>query len=409
MKFKILKKSKKSRARLGVIETKNGVLHTPAFFPVATKACLKTLDSTDIANIGFEGVLCNTYHLMLQPGSEIIKKHGGLHEFMNFKGVIATDSGGFQVFSLGKGLSQGVGKVVGKVMNKTDREKVKQPSLVHPVKCHKVAISPKAKLFNRVKIRDNGVYFQSHLDGSAHFLSPKKSIKIQQKLGADIIFTFDECSSPLDSKKQIQKAMERTHKWAEECLTAFKDKKPSVNKQQGLFGIVQGGKYKDLRQKSAEVIGGMGFDGFGIGGSFGEAYGDLKKNMLKVLDWTIPLLPEEKPRHLLGIGYLADFEKTIKKGIDLFDCVHPTRMARHGVAFTSQGKLNLQKAIFLKDKLPLNKKCGCSVCQNYSRSYITHLFRAGEITAMRLLTIHNLWFFKSFMENIREQIKQGKI
>jgi len=389
MKFKVLKKSKKSRARLGVIETKNGVMETPAFFPVATKACLKTLDSTDLANIGFEGVLCNTYHLMLQPTSAVIKKHGGLHKFMNYNGVIATDSGGFQVFSLGKGLSQGVGKVVGKVANKKEREKVKQPSLV--------------------KIRENGVYFQSHIDGSTHFLTPEKSIKIQQELGADIIFAFDECSSPLDNKKQTKRAMERTHTWAQKCLIAFKDKKASVNKRQGLFGIVQGGKYKDLRQKSAGVIGKMDFDGFGIGGSFGEAYGDLKKNMLNVLDYTIPLLHEEKPRHLLGIGYLEDFEKTIKKGIDLFDCVHPTRMARHGVAFTSQGKLNLQKSIFLKDKLPLDKKCSCSTCQNYSRAYITHLFRTGEITAMRLLTIHNLWFFKTFMKNIRKKIKQDKL
>ena len=389
MKFKILKKSKKSKARLGVIKTKNGVLHTPAFFPVATKACIKTLDSADIKNIGFEGILANTYHLMLQPGSEIIKKQGGLHKFMNFKGVIATDSGGFQVFSLGKCLEQGVGKIVGK----TRIEKPKQPSLV--------------------KIRDEGVWFKSHIDGKEYFLSPEKSMKIQQELGADIIFAFDEPASPLDNQKQTEKSMNRTHDWAERCLKQFKknsskrDDRPILN--QGLFGIVQGGKYKKLREKSARFIGGLDFDGFGIGGSYSNAYGDSKKNMLRVLDITIPLLPEEKPRHLLGIGYLEDLEITIKKGIDLFDCVHPTRMARHGIAFTSQGKLNMRKAIFLKDKTPLDKKCSCSVCQNYSRGYICHLFRTKEITAMRLLTIHNLCFFKNYMENVRTRLAAGTL
>jgi len=382
MKFKVLKKSKKSRARLGVIKTKNGVMHTPAFFPVATKACIKTLDNADIKNIGFEGVLANTYHLMLHPSSDLIKKQGGLHKFMNFKGVIATDSGGFQVFSLGKGLAQGIGKVVGKKQEKTERASL-------------------------VKIRDEGVWFRSHLDGKEWFLSPEKSMKIQQELGADIIFAFDEPASPLDNQKQTEKSMNRTHDWAERCLKALKNG-TSANKQ-GLFGIVQGGKYKKLRQKSAKFIAGLDFDGFGIGGSYSNAYGDSKKSMLRVLDITIPLLPEEKPRHLLGIGYLEDLEITIKKGIDLFDCVHPTRMARHGIAFTSQGKLNMQKAIFLKDKAPLDKKCSCSTCQNYSKGYICHLFRAKEITAMRLLTIHNLCFFKDFMENVRKKIESGKL
>ncbi|NQU82349.1 MAG: tRNA guanosine(34) transglycosylase Tgt [Parcubacteria group bacterium] len=386
--FKILKKSTKSRARLGVIKTKHGVMKTPALFPVATKAVVKTLDSEDIRKIGFEGVLANTYHLMLQPGSDLIKKQGGLHKFMNFNGVIATDSGGFQVFSLGKGLTQSVGKL-GTGRGQGCPCPLPVPSLV--------------------KIREEGVWFRSHLDGSEHFLSPEKSMKIQQELGADIIFAFDECSSPLDDKKQTEKAMQRTHNWAERCIKAFKDKTSAVNKQQWLFGIVQGGKYKKFREKSAKFIGELDFDGFGIGGSFGEAYGDLKKNMLKVLDITIPLLPEEKPRHLLGIGYLEDLELTIKKGIDLFDCVHPTRMARHGIAFTSQGKLSISKAIFLKDKDPIDKKCSCPTCQNYSRAYICHLFRAKEITAMRLLTIHNLFFIKNFIENIRERIQQDKI
>lgn len=381
MKFKVLKKSKKSLARLGVIETANGVMKTPAFFPVATKAVIKTLDSADIKNIGFEGVLANTYHLMLQPGSEIIKKQGGLHKFMNFKGIIATDSGGFQVFSLGRGLQHKTGKIVTKTM----------PVLQKSTK----------KTF--VKITSRGVYFKSHIDGSLHFLSPEKSIKIQQELGADIIFTFDECTSPMDDYAYIKEAMERTHKWALRCLKAH------TKKNQWLFGIIQGGEYKELRQESAKFMSEQNFDGFGIGGSFGKSYGDSKKNMLKALGWTIPLLPDNKPRHMLGIGYLDDFEACIKKGIDLFDCVYPTRMARHGTAFTARGTLNLQKAIFLKDKAPLDKKCSCSTCQNYSRAYISHLFRAKEITAMRLLTIHNLSFFKDFMENIRKKIKLGKL
>lgn len=375
MKFKILKKSKKSRARLGIIKTRNGVLHTPAFFPVATKAALKTLSSEEIDS---ECVLCNTYHLMLRPGSNIISKMGGLHKFMNFKGVIATDSGGFQVFSLGKGLEHGVGKIA-KIFPGDVVKRSHKPSLV--------------------KMREKGVYFKSHIDGTEWFLSPEKSIKIQQELGADIIFTLDECTSPLDSEEYTKRAMERTHRWAVRCL------KTHTKKNQWLFGIIQGGEYKKLRLESAKVIGSLNFDGFGIGGSLGKT----KKKMFDILDWTIPLLPEEKPRHLLGIGYIEDLEKSIIKGIDLFDCVYPTRIARHGSALTSSGILNMNKIEFLKDKEPLDKECNCSTCSNYTRSYITHLFRSKEITGMKLLTVHNLYFIKKHIEKIREKIKKGLI
>lgn len=368
MKFRILKKSKKSRARLGVIETKHGVLHTPAFFPVSTQATVKTLDSEDIERIGFEGILCNTYHLMLRPGSKIISQMGGLHKFMNFKGIIATDSGGFQVFSLGKGLKQGIGKIA-KIFPGKEKKKETRPSLV--------------------KIREKGVYFKSHLDGKTCFLSPEKSIQIQEELGSDIMFALDECTSPLDSFKYTKKAMERTHRWAERCLG---------KRKKALFGIVQGGLCKSLRMKSAQTIGKMDFDGFGIGGSLGKT----KKRMFEILDWVIPLLPEEKPRHLLGIGYLEDFEKAIKKGVDLFDCVYPTRIARHGVALTSQGNLNLFRTCFLKDNSALDKKCSCSVCKNYKRSYLSHLLRTGEMTGMRLLTLHNLCFVKEYIERIKQ-------
>lgn len=394
MTFKIIKKSKKTRARLGVIETKNGVLQTPAFFPVATLANLKTLDSTDLKNLGFEGILCNTYHLMLKPGSDVVAKMGGLHSFMNFKGVIATDSGGFQVFSLGSGLEHGVGKIA----------KIFPGNRKEPNRNGLGSFLPKKSL---LKIREEGVYFNNHLSGEELFLSPEKSIQIQQQLGADIIFAFDECTSPLHSKDYTEQAMERTHRWAVRCLEAancpklkIKSQKSKI-KEQGLMGIVQGGEYRDLRERSAKFIGNLPFFGFGIGGSLGKT----KNTMHEILAWAIPLLPEEKPKHLLGIGHLDDFEKAIQQGIDLFDCVYPTRVARHGLAILGKNQtINLQKSIFLKDKNPLLKGCCCPTCQNYPRSYVAHLIRAKEITGMRLLTIHNLWFFQQFLAKIREKL-----
>ncbi|MDP2950812.1 MAG: tRNA guanosine(34) transglycosylase Tgt [bacterium] len=401
MAFKVLQKSKKSRARLGVIKTPNGVLHTPAFFPVATLANLKTLDSTDLKNLGLEGVLCNTYHLMLKPGSKIVQKMGGLHKFMNFKGIIATDSGGFQVFSLGSGLEHGVGKIAKIFPGQAKAEKTanwKELSSFFEGRGRKKSL---------LKIREEGVYFQNHLSGEELFLSPEKSIQTQQELGADIIFAFDECTSPLHDKDYTKLAMERTHRWATRCLQQqqMAKSKEQMAKQM-LFGIVQGGEYKDLREKSAEFIGSLDFDGFGIGGSLGKT----KNTMHQILDWTIPPLPEDKPRHLLGIGHLEDFEKAIKKGVDLFDCVYPTRVARHGLAILSKTQsINLQKSSFLQDKNPLLKGCLCPTCQNYSRAYICHLIRAKEITGMRLLTLHNLWFFQQFLANIRDKLAQGTL
>ncbi|NQV00816.1 MAG: tRNA guanosine(34) transglycosylase Tgt, partial [Parcubacteria group bacterium] len=257
--FKILKKSKKSNARLGLIQTPHGVIHTPAFYPVATKATVKCLSPKEVKEIGFEAVLSNTYHLYLRPGHQIIKKMGGLHKFMNWPGPIATDSGGFQVFSLGFGLEHGVGKISGFFPG--NNKKPEKP--VRP------------KLF---KVNQKGVEFKSHIDGSKHFLTPEKSIQIQEALGADIIFAFDECTSPLSDKAYTKKALERTHDWAKQCLKYY-------NKDQALFGIVQGGMYKDLRTKSAKFIGKLPFAGFGIGGSLGKS----KDDMHKILKWTIPL------------------------------------------------------------------------------------------------------------------------
>jgi queuine tRNA-ribosyltransferase/7-cyano-7-deazaguanine tRNA-ribosyltransferase len=292
-----------------------------------------------------------------------------------------TDSGGFQVFSLGFGKDQNVGKLL-KYFPEKEQEVIKRQK------------QPK-----EIKITPNGVWFKSPLDGSKLFLGPKESIKIQEKLGADIIFAFDECTSPLASKEYVKDSLKRTHRWAEICL-----KIKSKNKQ-SLFGIVQGSHFKDLREESSKFINSLGFDGFGIGGDLGKD----KKTMYKILNWVAPNLEEKKPRHLLGIGHLEDIEEIIKAGIDTFDCTIPTHYARRGIAFVSKGKLNLNKSKFLKDKKSLDSKCSCFVCQNYKRNYISHLIKAKEITGMKLLTFHNLYFFNSFVENIRNKIKNNKI
>ena len=378
--FKILKKSKRTKARLGLLKTKHGVIETPCLVPVATQAVVKTLTSEEVKETKSQILICNTYHLHLKPGEDLIRKAGGLHQFMNWPGPLMTDSGGFQVFSLGFGKDYGIGKIL-KEKNTGEIEYGQQPKLL--------------------KITQDGVYFRSFLDGKKIFLGPKESIKIQEKLGADIIFAFDECTSPIANYRYTKKSLERTHKWAIQCLKA----KSTKRKAQSLFGIVQGGRFKDLRVESARFIGNLPFDGFGIGGEFG----DDKKKMLAMLNWVIRELPHGKPRHLLGIGYLEDIPKIIERGVDLFDCNVPTHYARRGIAFVSSGKLDLGQAKFLKDNNSLDKKCSCFVCQNYKRNYICHLFRAKEITALKLLTFHNLYFFNNFVEKIREKIKQGKM
>ena len=377
--FKIIKKSNKSKARLGLIKTPHGQITTPAFFPVATQATIKTLSPADLKEIGFPALLCNTYHLYLRPGHKIIQKLGGLHQFMNWSGPIITDSGGFQVFSLGFGLEHGVGKIAGSFPGQNE-----QP--INPVK-------PKL-----VKIDDGGAEFKSHLDGSKHYLTPQKSIQIQEALGADIILAFDECTSPLATKQYTQRAMERTHRWAKICLKIKK------RKDQSLFGIIQGGQWKDLRIKSAQFISQLPFDGLAVGGSLGKT----KKDMFKILDWVIPEMPEEKPRHLLGIGHPEDLNKAIKKGIDLFDCVYPTRLARHGTLLTPKGELNILNSSFRQDKKPITKNCACYTCQNFSRAYLRHLFKTKEMLGPRLATFHNLWFIHQLIKKIREDIRDDK-
>ena len=389
IKFQILQKSKKSRARLGLMETSHGVVETPAFVPVATQATIKTLTSSEVLEVGSQILISNTFHLHLKPGEKIVKANEGLHKFMNWPRSLMTDSGGFQVFSLGFGRDMGVGKIL-----KTFPGRDISPVINEGAQSKSVKITP------------DGVHFQSPVDGKKLFIGPKESIRIQEALGADIIFAFDECTPPLISKEYAAKSLKLTHKWAKICLDSQKIK-------QALYGIVQGSKFKDLRLESAKYIDSLGFAGYGIGGDLGEN----KKTTGDILDWVIPNLDEGKPRHLLGIGYLEDMELMIKRGVDTFDCIVPTHYARRGVAFITKGsgatlndsKLNLTKSIFLKDKKPLDPKCTCQTCQNYTRSYICHLIKAREITGLRLITFHNLFFFNKYVAKIRERIKEGKI
>lgn len=375
--FSILKKSKKSRARLGLISTPHGDVETPALVTVATQASVKAITSEQAAVAGSRLLIANTLHLHLKPGAAIVKKSGGLHRFMNWHGPMMTDSGGFQVFSLGFGRDHGMGKLL---KRKTGAKIVgkQQPKLL--------------------RITEEGVTFTSYLDGSKIFLGPKESVRIQEALGADIIFAFDECTSPIADKAYTLAAMERTHRWAAVCLEAKRSR-------QALFGIVQGGKFKDLRRESARAIGAMPFEGFGIGGEFG----DQKKIMREMLRVVVGELPEDKPRHLLGIGHPEDIPAIIKEGVDTFDCTVPTHYARNGVAFVRRGRLDLAKSLYLTDKKPLDPECGCFVCAGYTRAYVSHLIRAKEMTGGALLTAHNLHYFNELVANYRRLIRQGKL
>lgn len=377
--FKILKKSKKSQARLGTLKTSNGEIETPAFVAVATKASVRTLSSEEIKDTKTQILIANTFHLHLKPGEKLIKKIGGLHQFMNWTKPLMTDSGGFQVFSLGFGREYGISKILKKQKNN---------------------LTLKNSQSNLVKITEEGVFFRSPIDGRKIFLGPKESIKIQEALGADIIFAFDECPPPSANYKYMQKSLKLTHRWAQISLKTKKS-------DQALFGIVQGGKFKNLRLKSANFIAGLEFDGFGIGGEFGSD----KKTMTEMLHIINSKLPLDKPRHLLGVGYPEDMLKIISAGVDTFDCTVPTHYGRRGIAFTSEGKLNFSQSKFLSFNgfRPLDKNCNCSVCRNYSRAYLAHLIRAKEISGLKLLTFHNLYFFNTLVEKIREDIKRGKI
>jgi queuine tRNA-ribosyltransferase len=363
--FKILKKAKNSKARTGIFKTPHGEIHTPVFMPVGTKATVKTLSPEEIKSLGTDIILANTYHLMLRPGEKIIKKMGGLHKWMNWNLPILTDSGGFQVFSL-------------------DQEKGLAKNAVKKAK---------------VKIKENGVEFYSHIDGSKHFITPEKAIKIQNDLGADIIMAFDECAPSTSSEKYFEEAMNRTHNWLNKCKEAHKN-----TKKQALFGIVQGGTHKSLRTKSAKFVSSMNLPGNAIGGL---AIGEGQKIMLKMIETTVPHLPENKPRYLMGVGTPPDLLEAVDRGIDMFDCVLPTRLARHAAFWTNKGLFHIKNSKYKTDPTPLEKNCTCYTCKNFSKSYIQHLMKESEILGHRLMTIHNLNFLLNLMAEIRKNISKG--
>jgi queuine tRNA-ribosyltransferase len=381
--FTINKQLQNKLGRAGTLETKHGIIHTPAFVCVGTKATVKALTMDQVKSLGAEVVLANTYHLYLQPGDEKVKKLGGLQKFMNWSGPTMTDSGGFQVFSLGAAY----GKEISKVVSVTD------PSQLLSER------STDGEMPRLATIGADGVSFRSHLDGSLHYLTPEKSIEIQHNLGADIIFAFDECTSPQEELRYQEEALERTHRWAKRSLEYHKSKDNSH--YQGLFGIVQGGRDENLRKKSAEYISSLDFDGFGIGGSF------AKEDMETAVKWVNEILPGEKPRHLLGIGEPEDLIMGVENGVDLFDCVAPTRNGRGGTLYTSRGKINIRNAEFKEDEGPIDPECGCEVCRNYSCAYVCHLMRAHEMLGGTLGSIHNLYFIINLVKKLRQAIIDG--
>ncbi len=383
LKFTIERKIPGKLGRAGTLVTPHGTIQTPAFVTVGTKATVKSLTMEQVKSLGAQVVLSNTYHLYLQPGEEIMREAGGLHKFMNWDGPTMTDSGGFQVFSLGVAFGTKVGKLakVGEVIIGEEIEKGDEAGKL-------------------AKIDEDGVTFKSYKDGSVHRFTPERSMEIQHAIGADMIFVFDECTSPAAPYEYQREAMERTHRWAKRCLDYHLEARlPS--ERQGLFGIVQGGRHKDLREESARVLASMDFDGYGIGGSFD------KDDMNNAVGWVNAILPEDKPRHLLGIGEPFDLFGAVENGCDLFDCVAPTRQARNGSLYTRDGRININNAKFAKDFTPIDGECDCYTCKNYTRAYVAHLFRSDEMLAATLSSIHNLRFLISLVEKMRSAIIDG--
>lgn len=375
-------------ARRGTINTPNGKIETPAFIPVGTQASVKTLDINDLHKLNAQAVLANTYHLYLRPGQDLVKNFGGVGKFMGWDGPTFTDSGGFQVFSLGFGLEHGVSKI----------------SSIFPDEDLLERRKSKQKL---MKVDEEGVSFTSHLDGSKHRFTAEASIQIQQDIGADIILAFDECTSPLHEEEYTGRALERTHRWAKRSLDAWTNRS-----SQALYGIVQGGAYKGLREKSADYINSLNFPGHAIGGSLGRN----KNDMYQILEWVEPRLDPIKPRHLLGIGEIGDLFAGVSRGVDTFDCVAPTRMARNGAVYIGPAsggnpenkyRINVAAAKYARDEGPIDNECTCWVCQKHSRAYLRHLFNANEILGMKLATYHNLHFILDLMAQIRTSIEDA--
>jgi len=387
LKFTVTAKDPGSLARTGLLEVKHGSLETPAFIVVGTRASVKAVDPRELKAMGVQITLANTYHLMLRPGAEAVAEQGGLHSFMGWDGPMVTDSGGFQAFSLGFAIEHGVGKMVKMfpAEGKHDRAPVPQrPKLA--------------------KITDEGILFHSHLDASKHMLTPERSIDIQEKLGADIILVLDECTSPLSTYEYTRDSLELSHRWAERSFAAHKT-------DQALAGIVQGGAYEDLRIHAAKWNAAMPFDSYAIGGSLGKS----KDDMWRILEWTNAILPENKPRHLLGIGGVDDVFGAVERGIDMFDCISPTRLARMGIVHirpesggnaANKWRIHLNGSV-KAEKGPIDPACGCSTCTRFSRAYLRHLLSTGELLGFALTSTHNLYFITKLFEEIRQAIKAG--
>jgi tRNA-guanine transglycosylase len=441
--FKIIKQDKKTKARIGEITTPHGKILTPSFVPVGSQATVKSLTPQDLKAIGVQAFFVNTYHLYLRPGAVVVEKLGGLHKFMNWSGPLMTDSGGFQVFSLGRvkegapwsvaTLRKTLGKHWGKLgalsFSSLNERQLPEEKISHEGELEAgVQCSRKWPLFqvpSLVKIDYDGVTFRSHLDGSSHRFTPEKSIEIQQKLGADMIVAFDECAPYPTNHDYAEMAMKRTHRWAKRSLDYYHATACGNRvKRQFLFGVIQGSVYPDLRQQSAEFISNLPFAGLAIGG---VAVGESKAQMIQVLDWVMPVLAKKeknlRPIHLLGVGEVDDVFAAVERGIDTMDCVMPTRLGRMGQILTkgkkqkSKGKIGNQnakftyditKSIFVDDPRPLDEECDCFVCRHFSRAYLNHLFRAKELLAYRLATYHNLYFTERLFAKIREALKKGE-
>ncbi|MGJ7920581.1 tRNA guanosine(34) transglycosylase Tgt [Neobacillus sp. LXY-4] len=355
IKYELIKTCKQTGARLGRVHTPHGSFETPVFMPVGTLATVKTMSPEELKQMGAGIILSNTYHLWLRPGNEIVKEAGGLHKFMNWDRAILTDSGGFQVFSLS----------------------------------------------DFRKIEEEGVHFRNHLNGDKLFLSPENAMEIQNDLGSDIMMAFDECPPFPATFEYMKKSVERTSRWAERCLNAH-----ARPQDQGLFGIVQGGEYEELRKQSAKDLVSLDFPGYAIGGL---SVGEPKDIMNRVLEFTTPLLPDHKPRYLMGVGSPDSLIDGAIRGVDMFDCVLPTRIARNGTLMTSEGRLVVKNAKFAKDFGPLDPNCDCYTCKNYSRAYIRHLIRCDETFGIRLTTYHNLYFLLKLMEQVRQAIREDRL
>jgi queuine tRNA-ribosyltransferase len=355
IRFELIKTCKQTGARLGILHTPHGSFETPMFMPVGTLATVKTLSPEELKEMGAGIILSNTYHLWLRPGHEIVKEAGGLHSFMNWDRGILTDSGGFQVFSLSE--------------------------------------------FRRIE--EEGVYFRNHLNGDKLFLSPEKAIEIQNALGSDIMMAFDECPPYPATYEYMKQSVERTSRWAERCLKAHK--RPN---EQGLFGIVQGGEFEDLRRQSAQDLVSLDFPGYAVGGL---SVGEPKEVMNRVLEFTTPLLPANKPRYLMGVGSPDSLIDGVIRGIDMFDCVLPTRIGRNGTVMTSQGRVVIKNAQYARDFSPLDPNCDCYTCRNYTRAYIRHLIKCDETFGIRLTSYHNVYFLIKLMEQVRQAIREDRL